>query len=69
MLFFSTEDVKIIVGMISNAGSSIQNQPHLLSMVIPHFELECLPYGATVFEKIRNIKVHSPINIQRINKL
>ena len=67
--FFSTGEIKIINGIKNIAGNYFQNHPHLLSIVTPQSELECLETGAIVFEKIRNKKVQSPIEIQRKIKL
>ena len=41
--YWPTGEIKIIPGTTTKAGNSIQNQPHLLSIVIPHSVLECLP--------------------------
>ena len=43
-----TGEIKIIKGIRTKAGNSIQNQPHELLIIGPQPFLLCLPYGARV---------------------
>ena len=51
-------------GIMSKAGNSIKNHPHLLGIILPQPLRVCLPYGALILKWIKTIIVQMAIAIQ-----